>query len=303
MVVILNISASSNNNLFYSANAIIDLSWEINTLENDLYQTIQRTVPDFYKGLTKDQLWKLVFMERKDIPGGKEAYENEEPGYLRGLYKGYQFMLETLSNPLTPELYEKMHDAAVDGLKTRAEILGVPKGFRDFNDGVEEFNVIPNETLSEDGFQELMERYNNYYYNDPETGEVYYFLKKAMKCPKKTIDSLGQKRSYLCLKPTRPETAKANVAACIQFFQERQKNTLHERLSAIARLCQDLNQLHVFVDGNIRTTGILLLNRLLIQNGLSPSVLKDVNILDCLSENEIVDCIKEGQDFFNQVCS
>lgn len=79
------------------------------------------------------------------------------------------------------------------------------------------------------------------------------------------------------------------------------KTTEDEKLHAIARLCQDLDQLHVFVDGNIRTTGILLLNKLLIENGLSPSVMHDVNQLDCLSEDELVTIIKEGQEFFQRL--
>jgi prophage maintenance system killer protein len=76
------------------------------------------------------------------------------------------------------------------------------------------------------------------------------------------------------------------------------KTNEEEKLIAIATLCQDLDQMHVFVDGNIRTTGILVLNKLLLQQRLSPSVLEDVNCLDCLSVAEIVEKIREGQAYF-----
>ena len=64
--------------------------------------------------------------------------------------------------------------------------------------------------------------------------------------------------------------------------------------TAIATLCQDLDQLHLFVDGNIRTIGIFLLNKLLYDNGLPPCTMKDVNTLDCLSTSELIDKIKRG---------
>lgn len=232
------------------------------------------------------------------MENGKYAYEFLEEGYLQAIYKGYLLMLQTLSHPLTPDLYEELHDAAVDGLKTNDEPNGVPKGFRTWSDGKERFFVYLNQTLSEKGFLELQERYNTYVYQDAETGDPHYFLKEAMDPPFQTISLTGGRNSHITLKATRPETSRANINACLEVYRQRPKNTEKEILSAIGRLCQDLNQFHVFVDGNIRTTGILLLNRLLLEHNLSPCALEDVNVLDCLSEEELVDCILEGQNFF-----
>ena len=103
------------------------------------------------------------------------------------------------------------------------------------------------------------------------------------------------------LKPTRPETCYKNVAVTIEKYRLTPKENTEQILQAIARLIQDLEQLHVFVDGNSRTLGIDLLNRELLLHNLSPSVLRDVNQLDCLSTEELVEAIKEGQHYFQSL--
>lgn len=63
----------------------------------------------------------------------------------------------------------------------------------------------------------------------------------------------------------------------------------------IVTLCQKLERLHPFVDGNARTFGVHLLNHLLVQNGLDISTLDDPNILDGHGVEEIVRAVREGQ--------
>lgn len=68
-----------------------------------------------------------------------------------------------------------------------------------------------------------------------------------------------------------------------------------QRLFDIVTLCQKLERLHPFVDGNARTFGVHLLNHLLIQNGFDVTALFDPNILDGHSTAEVVQAVKEGQ--------
>ncbi len=70
------------------------------------------------------------------------------------------------------------------------------------------------------------------------------------------------------------------------------------KIKCIVKLCQSLDQLHPFTDGNIRLFGMLLLNYLLIRNQISPCVLTDPNCLDLLSINELLLKVKEGQKNF-----
>lgn len=67
-----------------------------------------------------------------------------------------------------------------------------------------------------------------------------------------------------------------------------------DKISLIAETCQTLDQLHLFNDGNIRTV-YLIMNKLLIDIGLSPSILKNPNIFDGYSLNELTEAILRGQ--------
>lgn len=66
-------------------------------------------------------------------------------------------------------------------------------------------------------------------------------------------------------------------------------------LRAIAACCQALEQLHPFPDGNARTIGVLVLNKLLLEQGLPPAALADANRLDAFSVEEVVREIEVGQ--------
>jgi hypothetical protein len=69
--------------------------------------------------------------------------------------------------------------------------------------------------------------------------------------------------------------------------------------AAIARCCQDLDQHHLFSDGNARTLGFLVMNKLLLQNGLSPVVLVDPNHIDMNSIDELVTKMRFAQVQFS----
>lgn len=75
------------------------------------------------------------------------------------------------------------------------------------------------------------------------------------------------------------------------------------KILAIARCCQALEQAHLFMDGNARTLGFLVVNKLLIENGLPLTVLDDPNCLDGFSMTEIAENIRRGQRTFESLAS
>lgn len=127
---------------------------------HELEESIHQLLDQQGYNIPACEVWKLLFMERKFLMQGKLYYEQEEPGYLEGNEKGYFLMLETLSSPLSPELYVQLHDACVENLEVNGE--KIPTGFRTHQDGGEAFYLISGETMSLDGCQELIERYNTY---------------------------------------------------------------------------------------------------------------------------------------------
>lgn len=72
-------------------------------------------------------------------------------------------------------------------------------------------------------------------------------------------------------------------------------------LTCIAKCCQDLFQHHVFDDGNTRTDVFLVMNKLLLQNGLSPSILHEPNVVAMYSLKQIVKLIRKGQTMFSKL--
>lgn len=68
-------------------------------------------------------------------------------------------------------------------------------------------------------------------------------------------------------------------------------------LELIVRVCRALDQAHVFPDGNIRVCR-LLMNMLLIKNGMLPALFRDFNTLDFFDVESLVNEIKAGQQKF-----
>lgn len=73
-----------------------------------------------------------------------------------------------------------------------------------------------------------------------------------------------------------------------------------KKLEVIVRICQNLDQLHAFADANIRTIN-LVLQRMLVENNLKPSVLYDPNCLDLASTEFNINAVKAGQLRYDDV--
>ena len=78
--------------------------------------------------------------------------------------------------------------------------------------------------------------------------------------------------------------------------------TPEAKLAEIAKCVQRLEQAHLFQDGNARTTGFLVLNKLLLENGFSPAMFADPNRFDANSTAELVQQIRQGQKTFADHC-
>lgn len=73
------------------------------------------------------------------------------------------------------------------------------------------------------------------------------------------------------------------------------------KLKVMIQTVQTLEQLHPFLDGNLRTFGILLLNRMLIENDMTPTILEDPNRFDGFSVDELIQEVRNGQQAFEAV--
>ena len=83
------------------------------------------------------------------------------------------------------------------------------------------------------------------------------------------------------------------------YYAERQavsSRTTDAVLLPIVKLIARLNHLHPFIDGNIRTFGVLLLNYLLMSNGFLPAMMWDPNDFDVFDYQGLVKKVREGQE-------
>lgn len=71
-----------------------------------------------------------------------------------------------------------------------------------------------------------------------------------------------------------------------------------DTIKAICKYLQRIEQLHPFMDGNIRTLYVLL-NKLLRDHGLDFSLMLNPNRLDACDLDDLVRMVKEGQTIFN----
>lgn len=164
------------------------------------------------------------------------------------------------------------------------------------------FDLIKNLNLTEEGFNELKQRYMG---NEPlpfmlvstTTAEEVYSQTQFDEISRIALSSLPLEQLPEELHPA------AYVQTQLNHYRQNIGQISDEKgkLTEIARLCQALEQAHCFTDGNARTLGFLFVNQLLLENNLSPSVIYDPNRFDGFSHQELVAEIQKGQRLFERL--
>ena len=249
----------------------------------------------------KRQAWRLLMDGKHHDTRGKYGFENEQ-GYMSAMMAAFTFMLGQIGTKMDEHLYEALHDRAVMGVLTRS---GNPmgRGYRDRWWAGVGFGLDP-ENWSAEGAAELHDRWkkdapirravdkDTNKMVGPEVREKVMLLKGLYKS-----QCQGLVRDVL-------ETYYTRIAAIKKHYakpQNRSRRTTDkpdEILTAIVRLAQDLDQMHLFFDGNIRTVAFLVLNKLLIDNEMKPAILDEPNVFDMKSTAELVAAVKAGQAEF-----
>ncbi|WP_144636788.1 hypothetical protein [Bordetella genomosp. 13] len=233
--------------------------------------------------------YKLV-MDGQHHDRGMYHFENER-GYMAGMLGALNKMLREVDQPLTADMYEALHDTAVAGVHQRDRMDGgsvLKPGYRD-NEGVM-FGLASN-NWSLEGRDEFDASDKA---RDPQRWIVFQWR-----------DSHGMPTEYLVAQAKPQHECRQKAADIIAAYHQEIQTATDEvsTLRCIAKCCQDLDQHHLFTDGNIRTAAFLTLNKLLLQNGMSPALFHDPNVLDVNSIDQIVDFIRAGQTEYQQLLS
>jgi hypothetical protein len=225
------------------------------------------------------QAWKLLMDADKHQTRGAYGFENE-PGYMAGMMRGFKLMLEELDKPFTADLYERLHDIAIRGVRQRSG-EAFEERYRGDVSSVS-FGGVLGKTFTIDGLARLRQanEWTDWFKIDA--------AEHAAENDEITVRLLKKTR----------EQCEEKVTGIIERYNHQIATAGPEeaKLTAILKCCQDLEVAHTFTDANLRTTAFLILNRLLIQNGLSPTVLGDPNNLDGHTIEQLIPQVRAGQE-------
>jgi hypothetical protein len=112
----------------------------------------------------------------------------------------------------------------------------------------------------------------------------------------------SERKIHLLYEPPR-EVTKIRLAMIVAMYNVKIKQaiTTDEKLNTIVSLIQQYLRQHPHRDGNNRTLVNDLLNELLIENGLSPTLFFEPNVFEYHIVEELVAIIKKGQMLFMSI--
>lgn len=273
--------------------------------------------------ILQEQAWMLavdgkLYSQEK----GPEGFEAREPGSIQGILTGLLMSLQTLGKQLTPTEIKKIHEACMKNIKSQNPCQ--PGEFR--------INPVAFEVLatwvSESGLQHLLR-------NMDETARLILVsevmqnnvpvrisalsskknLKLAVRpenaikpnIDQKSLSEIAQELQKenitLVYQPPAAENINKELVAIIDNYYEKIKCTADSEqiVLIIAETIQAYTRLHPFRDGNNRTFVNILLNRLLIENGLKPAIFSEPNVFEFQTPQELTEVINKAQQQFEAI--
>ena len=240
--------------------------------DSNILDGITEEFPQFNgKKVYSENLWKMC-LDQDRWEGGRYSFENER-GYMNGMYNGMKTMLENIQSPITSDLIRDLHDACVDGVMKEDGTGELLKGYRKEANG---FGLNIGKNCSLNGFTEIAS--NNI----------------KPKC-------YNISNGFLSTEEPKSDRECHDICSQILNNYNMNKGIMSEdveKIRLIASTCRLLEDSHLFSDGNARTLGFVVINKMLIENKLIPTILTNPNHLDGYSIDELTREIIEGQRTF-----
>lgn len=257
-----------------------------------------------------EEYWKLI-IDFEYWPENNPLIFDEQasPGYLESVSTALYGLLKTMDDPLTLDFVIGLHDLAYHekedfylGLNKMGSSLIYPNQ-------VSIEGLIELITKIKKGQTKLAIRY------EASTNNIEEFQFKESKSieeeaneikeeAKEILSNLQNKWSKLYLvRITNTLDAKQEIQRFLDRYYQAIKSETDEikKLNIIATFIQDCHQYHPFIDGNGRVFVLLLLNKLLIMNGLSPTTLEKTGKFSGHSIEQLVREIQKGQEHFREL--
>lgn len=242
----------------------------------DAEQQLATTLPKHPRlaHVRPEDAWRLLMDADAQAARGPFGFENE-PGYMAAMMRALKHMLDTLDEPFTADLFEKLHQVAVTNVQSRSN-EPFDHGFRSTMTTVS-FGGLLGKTFTINGLGQLDRASSGW--------EDWFAVERA-----------DEKVLLKHLAKSRDEVVK-RVSTIIDTYNRAilEADSDEKKLQIILTCCQDLELAHTFSDGNLRTVAFLVLNRLLLLNDLNPTLLDDPNKIDGHTVQELIPLVQEGQ--------
>jgi hypothetical protein len=234
-----------------------------------------------------------------------QTYDNREPGCVNRMVSALGVVSRCREARIDSRFLCQLHSMATTGLRREVAAGGILEPMPTFYSGrfraadvpdngfaikmaADQVGLYDAATATEKGVVELKKR----------------FCKEIVSSNSSDMLTLRGWRAFL--KQNTKEYSKA-VAGEVSKVLERYNHDIEscrddeERLRLIARTVQDLEFIHPFKDGNCRVICVLLLNTLLIQNALRPTILFNPNRFDGCDIGTLVRDIRTGQALVSEL--
>ncbi len=271
-------------------------------------------------------------MNRRDTMSSSDVME-DEPYFLVGTMRGLYFTLTTLGKKLTPELYQLLHYECMKDtviVKNGMKLFSEP-GFRHLkiykgNDGLffkrrgYSLSRFTPARLNEVGemYDSIRTKNDPSYKEDPRYKEKGHPVGRMLYCH--PLDKLDE---HEVLPSTEEECEACFQCIVDKYYEERDQirskimlahnqnewswdfveslseQEIQEVLTPIGHCCRELELSHLYDDCNGRVNGFCVLNKLLLENCLSPTIMMpNPYAIDFNGIKEIIAAIRDGQVIF-----
>jgi hypothetical protein len=269
----------------------------------------------------KNELYRLVvdgILHKQEC--GWVAYEEREPGCLRAAFQGLTLAISNLEEThLTRDFIRQLHAACTKSVANISNNIGGKFRQRLIEDivGI----VLYKDTVSEEGIGEILNHiemqtdYSQYHsawlgpfrtvgdmiFEDAIYNTSIQKIREennvtSNEALAKKIFPSAQREEYGYLAPRAGIVFNKKIDKLIESYNTKiiTAKTEDDKLEIIVELITEFERLHPFFDANIRVFAILLLNRLLLQNGFPPATLENPNRFDAYSKPQLVVEVKKG---------
>lgn len=261
-------------------------------------------VEEVFAALPNEAYWKLLIDHEYWDDNDASIFDKQDsPGYMKRVSKAFLYLLETMDERVTCDFILKLHDMAYN--EQSKKYLG-------FKPHVA--SSLNNASVTIDGLRELTDKVKS----GMPKGLSLTYSKEVCNYDERYRIDLDQVSAHEILvnlesdfwsqlfieRQSLLSEVELEVENLLTQYNEsiQQANTPKERLKCIATLIRDLHQYHPFGDGNGRTFIFLLLNKLLITNGLSATAVESPQRFSGYSVSELIVEIERGQSNFKELC-